>query len=377
MWSRSRGPSPQLQRDPSTGPTLFITRKFPPAVGGMETLASNVWEALRTVEPDALLIAHGGSVARTPLWLPGAAVRLAVLTVRRRVGAVLCGDVLLYGLVGPILRLTGVPHAVMAMGLDVTYDNALYRRTILPGLRRAPRVLAISSATADAVRGAGVDPDRIEVIAMGLPDPGVDRADAEAARSRLHAELGLDPEVPIVVTVGRLVPRKGVAWFVSEVVPQLHGDVHYVVAGDGPDAEAIESAVQRLGLASRVHLLGRVSDERRSLLMSGADLFVQPNVPVAGDMEGFGLVAIEAAMHGTVVLASELEGLRDAVEDSVTGRLIPAEDAARWASEVTGLLEDRAALADTAERFRDACVERSSLGVMQEQLVVAMGIETG
>ena len=349
-------------------PLVFITRKFPPSVGGMETLAEAVWNGIRSTSSDPVLIAHGGSVPATALWLPGALLTLCRRILSGRVGTVLCGDVALYAIIGPLLRWRRVPHAVMAMGLDVTFDHPLYQRIAMPGLRRAPAVLAISEATAEAVRGAGVPADRVEVLTLGLQAPVVDDDEIDTARAELRRSVGLTPDSTVLSTVGRLVPRKGVRWFTAEVVPQLSADVHYLIAGDGPDREAIEAEVTRLGLGERVHLLGRVSDAERDRLMRGADVFVQPNIPVPGDMEGFGLVAIEAAMQGSLVVASSLEGLIDAVDDGVTGELLPAQDATAWSTHLEELLADPDGRRARAQRYRLACTKRSSLEVMAQQL---------
>lgn len=354
--------------EPGHAPTLFITRKFPPQVGGMETLAAAVWDALRTAEPGARLIAHGGSVRATPAWLPGAVTEMVRLVRSGRAGVVLVGDVALYAVVGPVLRRMGTPHVVMAMGLDVTFDNELYRRRVLPGLRAAPAVLAISTATAAAVRAAGVAPERIDVLTLGVAVPEA-RDDAPTdARSRVLDALGLPEDSALLVSIGRLVPRKGVAWFVEQVLPRLSVATHLVVAGAGDDRARVEAAAVAAGVADRLHLLGRVDDDRRDDLMAGADLFVQPNVVVPGDMEGFGLVAVEAAMRGTVVVAADLEGLADAVQDGVTGVLVPSGDADRWVERIGDLLSDRPALVETADRFRRASRDRNSIEVMGRQL---------
>ena len=102
--------------------------------------------------------------------------------------------------------------------------------------------------------------------------------------------------------------------------------------------------------------------------MRGADVFVQPNIPVPGDMEGFGLVAIEAAMQGSLVVASSLEGLIDAVDDGVTGELLPAQDATAWRTHLEELLADPDGRRARAQRYRLACTKRSSLEVMAQQL---------
>lgn len=349
---------------------VFFTRKFPPSVGGMETLADGVWRALSGAVPGARLIAFGGPNSRLPLWLPGAVLRLLSLVLRRRVSFVLVGDALAYAVVSPLLRVLRVPHATMVMGLDLTFDNRLYRAAVHPWLRRSAAVLAISSATGEQAVGFGVPSERVKVIRLGvqLPAPG-DRA---AAGQQLRARCGLSGSDLVVVTLGRLVRRKGAQWFVAQVLPRLAPQVHYVLAGDGPEREAVLAAAASAGVADRVHLLGQVDDATRETVMRGADVFVQPNVVVPGDMEGFGLVTIEAAMRGTLVVAADLEGIKDAVVHGATGLLLPPADPDAWVGELQRLLADPAALAARGEEFAARTRELYSEQAMGRGLLAAL-----
>ena len=325
---------------------VFLTRKFPPSVGGMETLAAGVWRAVHRNRPDAILIAYGGANRGLPWWIPTALVRLTSILLRRRAELVLTGDALMYAVAHPLLRLFRVRHATMIMGLDVTYQNRLYRAVVLPALRRAENVVAISEATAEQARGLGVPADRLTVLRLGVDAPDISAKERDAASADLRQRLALGDRDAVLLTLGRLVPRKGAAWFVEQVLPRLPGHVHYVLAGDGPDADRIESLARTAHVGHRLHLLGRVSDADREMVMRGADLFIQPNVKVPGDMEGFGLVTIEAAMRGTPVVAADLEGIKDAVIDGTTGDLVASGDADAWIRRLDELLADRAALRD-------------------------------
>ncbi len=158
-------------------------------------------------------------------------------------------------------------------------------------------------------------------------------------------------------------------WFVDTVLPELPLSVHYVIAGTGPEAQAIRDAARRHALENRVHLLGRVDDNFRENVLRGSDVFVQPNVPVDGDMEGFGLVTIEAALRGTPVLAADLEGLRDAVVTGHTGILLPPADVGAWTAEVTRLVSERTTLPRLGDDFRDAATTLFGEEQMGRQLV--------
>lgn len=358
-----------------SGQPLFVTRKFPPSVGGMETLAAGVWRVVSQEWPTAALIANGGSNRRLPWWVPLALVRTVWLVVTRRAGFVLTGDALLYALVSPVLHLLRVPHATMVMGLDVTYDNRVYRAVVHTALRRAPSVIAISEATAQAAREFGVPAARTHVVRLGVPAPTVTVEDRAARRADLGRAAGVPADAVVLATLGRLVRRKGARWFVEEVLPELRESVHYVVAGSGPESEAVAAAARTAGVEARVHLLGAVDDDLREAVLQGADIFVQPNIRVAGDMEGFGLVTIEAALRGTPVVAAALEGILDAVVDGSTGALVPAEDADAWAERLRGLTSDRAALVALGQTFRANAQARYGQQAMHDALVALIRFE--
>ncbi len=331
---------------------VFVTRKFPPSVGGMETLAAGVWRSVLTVRPDAVKISHGGANRDLVWWFPLSLARLLGLLLRRRAELVLTGDALTYAVVSPLLRVFRVPHATMIMGLDVTYTNPAYRTVVHGLLRRASRVLAISEATAVQGRAAGVPAEHMSVLRLGVEAPPVDASDRRAAAAVVRQRYDLAATDVLVLTLGRLVRRKGVRWFTAEVLPGLPGHVHYLVAGDGEEAAEILQAATLAGVADRVHLLGQVDDADREDLLRGADLFVQPNIAVPGDMEGFGLVTIEAALRGTPVVAADLEGVKDAVVDGRTGVLLPSQDGPLWTARLVALLQEPAALADLGAGFQ-------------------------
>ena len=206
----------------------------------------------------------------------------------------------------------------------------------------------MSQATRRLAEDKGLAPGRLCVIPNGLDVAAFAGA---ADRAALAARLGraLD-HTTVLLTTGRLVRRKGAAWFIREVMPQLPDNVIYVLAGAGPDEADIRAAVAARGLADRVLLLGRVDDRTRDLLLHSADIFIQPNIPVAGDMEGFGIAVLEAGICARPVLASALEGLLDAVADGRNGQLLPVQDAPAWQRAIIALQDDPAAAAALGAR---------------------------
>ncbi|MFC1826187.1 glycosyltransferase family 4 protein, partial [Thermodesulfobacteriota bacterium] len=131
----------------------------------------------------------------------------------------------------------------------------------------------------------------------------------------------------VLLTVGRLVRRKGVAWFAEQVMPQLDNSYSYLIVGDGPEYKNIQAVLERNKLNDRVFLLGRVSDETLKMIYNASDIFIMPNITVPDDIEGFGIAAIEAGSCGLPVVASNIQGIQDAVLDGMTGHLVEERDA--------------------------------------------------
>ena len=251
------------------------------------------------------------------------------------------------GLLAPsayiLSRLFRKPYAVVIHGLDITYQNPLFKSLVPAAVRRADVVFCISRAAAQEAIKRGVPELKITVIPLAVQD-NVKSAD--------QALLKL-PAGPALLSVGRLVKRKGVAWFISNVLPDLvkkYPSLIYIVVGDGEERPAIETVIDQTGLRANVRLLGRVSDERLEAAYARADVFVMPNINVPGDMEGFGLVLLEASVRGLPVVASDTEGIKDAVVDGKNGVLVPVGEAAAFDREIVQFLDNP----DMAKKFGDS-----------------------
>jgi phosphatidylinositol alpha-1,6-mannosyltransferase len=128
-----------------------------------------------------------------------------------------------------------------------------------------------------------------------------------------------------MVSLCRLVPRKGIDT-VLEALPAIFKavpEVQYIVAGDGPDRTRLERLAERLGVTPLVRFLGLVPDDQVAPLLHMADVFVMPAREERPDVEGFGLVFLEANACGTPVIGSTSGGIPDAVVDGETGLLVP------------------------------------------------------
>jgi phosphatidylinositol alpha-1,6-mannosyltransferase len=311
----------------STPRILFVTRNYPPVQGGMEQYCFDLFENLSRIE-DVTLLANRRGKRGLPLFLPRVAVHL--LLHARRYSHVHFGDASLT-LFQPLVRaLSRARVTVTTYGLDMVFANALYQRWIPRQVARADAVVCISRATLRTCTARGVDASRCTVVPCGIDfQRGAPPATQRAA---LAARFGLELDGRrVLFSIARLVPRKGHAWFVREVMPRLPADFLYCVAGDGPERDVIRAAAEDTGVADRVELLGPVSEADKAGWLETAERFVMPNLHVEGDLEGFGITLIEAAAHGLAAVAARVDGIPDAVVEGRTGALVPEADARAFA----------------------------------------------
>jgi glycosyltransferase involved in cell wall biosynthesis len=174
-------------------------------------------------------------------------------------------------------------------------------------------------------------------------------------------EFGLPKDAFVLVTVGRLVARKASLQLLDVVHRCERADVHLLIVGDGPEADAIRAGALRLGLTERVHLLGQVNDRRKFEALSVADVFASTS-----QHEGFGLVFLEAMAFGLPVVCYDRGGQVDFLRTGETGHVIPLNDVGAFTGAVIELhdqVEQRRRLG-VANRQRvetyliDRCAER-------------------
>ena len=258
----------------------------------------------------------------------------------------------------------GVPFVVTVHGADVyqhfRHGGAVERRA-KDVLAHADAVMANSSAVAGLLAGV-VTPERLTVVLNGTTGLG---REVEPAADYL-------PGVPLVLTVGYLIERKGLRELVAAVGRLRAGGrrVNLVVVGDGPLRGALAAQAAADGVADAVHFLGRVPHERVLALMARADVFALPSWD-----EAFGLVYTEAMAHGTPVIAGKGEGPEDFIDDGISGYLAPVRDAVALAGIFARVLDDPVAAATVGAAGKAAALAlswernaRLTLGVYEKVL---------
>lgn len=346
---------------PETGSSrlriLLVTRNLPPLRGGMERLNKEMVVALAQ---DAELVVVGPvgcrkhlpqgvtvhEVAATPLskFLIQSLVETHRLA-RQGFDLALAGS----GLTAPAVvwaaRRGRMKSAAYVHGLDIVASHPVYRMLWPAALRRLDGAIANSTNTADLARRAGVARGNICIVHPGAVVPGCD-VDAGDFRERFRLGDG-----PLLLSVGRLTERKGIAEFVACALPAIvarHPRTKLVLVGDdAPDALrksarnpsiALADAIKKHGLADHVVRLGPCDDATLAQAYAAADAHVFPVRRVSGDIEGFGMVAIEAAAHGLATVAFSEGGVPDAVRNDESGWLVEPGDYVAFAEKVMRVL---------------------------------------
>jgi phosphatidylinositol alpha-1,6-mannosyltransferase len=346
---------------------LFVSHSFPlrgqplSNVGGMQRVATGLHDAL-AIHPGVELHSHvletswKATPYRMPGYMAGLLRRIPRTVAREKIDVVLFSSMVTASLAtvlrGPVTR-AGARMAAIPVGRDVTLPTPGYQWLVPRVFDALDLVFPISRATGQECLLRGLPESRMHVVPCGVDTalfaPPHDRA---AARRELLAAIGetVPDDTLILCSVGRHQERKGFHWFVNAVMPRLPADVLYLVTGEGPTTPQIHAAIDRHALAGRVRMLGKVSEEMLRTLYRGGDLFVMPNIHVPGDIEGFGVVMLEAGLCGMPVLAAELEGISDVVREGENGHLVPTRDAEAFASSILRHRSDRPGLADASRR---------------------------
>lgn len=261
-----------------------------------------------------------------------------------------------------LARWRNIPNVLSVHGGDLfdpskrssPHRHAFLRAPIRSLLRAADALVGQSRDTVRHVADIyGVD-RAVELIPLGIERPPVA---APAARE----SLGIPRAAPVMITVGRLVPRKATTQLVDVLAAGPMRNTHLLVVGDGPDTEAIQRRAAELSVVDRVHLLGQVSDDCKYAALSISDLFIS-----ASQHEGFGLVFLEAMAFGLPVVCYDRGGQTDFLVSGETGYVISLNDEEGLARAASMTLSDRVARqrmgrhnqALVENYFIDTCADR-------------------
>lgn len=348
---------------------LFVSHKYPPATGGMEKQSFELINGMQqylTVHR----IVYEGLGSRINFFLQLNRRIKQICKENPEIKVIHFNDGLMAAFCLLHRGYDQLKKVVTVHGLDVVYPNFFYQRFILPAFNRLDLIIAVSRATADACIDRGLTKDRIVVI-----NNGVD-TQVPSAASRTEVEELMETKYQLhirkrrlLVVMGRPVKRKGFSWFIQNVLPELHEDFLLLVIGPvskksrgsrffqilpafiktpvelflgaPSDEKPMEKLIGQPGIRNKVFRMGKLPSDEITSILSVADAFLMPNIPVSGDMEGFGLVCLEAVMCGANVYAAASGGITDAIIPGENGNLLPPADHKGWIEAINHDLKPR------------------------------------
>lgn len=333
---------------------LFISHKYPPATGGMEKFSFELVQGISKNATVHTIIYEGqeGKVA----WFYKLKNRVdTMMKAHSGIKLIHLNDGLMTYFALWLKKKYAVPVVATFHGLDIVFPLPYFQKKIIPRFNALDGFACVSEATKKAAIQRGIDASKVVVINNGV-DHGISNEISKPnIQEALRSKFGLTSEQKIIISIGRSVKRKGFSWFVNQVLPHLDANVVFILCGpnakyDGArwrkilPSKWMDYIELMLGLPTDDAKLQQLaSDRKHKFIKSGylpfeeiiqllkmAPIFIMPNIKVEGDMEGFGLVALEASMSECLVVASEIDGITNAIINGKNGCLLPSENPAAW-----------------------------------------------
>ncbi len=365
---------------------LVISHKYPPSIGGMQT---HCYQLVKSLEKDHTVhkVIYKNNYPKIFFLLTAAYRALQVIKKNPNISVVYTNDALMALFCNPLLKHLkerSIPISVTVHGLDITFPGQWYQRLIKKHLNRFQAIITVSGPTTDLAIKHGLEADRVVKVENAVDIDISEREFDPELRNKLSKILGFDVNDKVIITsLGRPIPRKGFSWFTRNVAPRLPDNaVYFVIARKGQfklmfntlrailprrwfepirmiasaetDDDATNKAIAELKLDGKAVRLTQFTKSREDIfkIIRHSDIFVMPNIHIPGDYEGFGLVALEAAVEGTLTLAADTDGIPSAVVDGVTGHLVPPGDADAWLERINYFIDHPEERKRKAEEFK-------------------------
>ncbi len=328
---------------------LIVTRNLPPLIGGMERLNWHIADELSNNHKTILLSHYNAKrlapkncdfieipLNPLPFFLIFAFFKTLLICLKQKPDILFAGS----GLTAPIVvfwsKIFRKKSIVYIHGLDIATNHPIYNLIWIPFIQNADQIIANSTPTLEICKSKKIPNSKINIIHPGVTYPPLDK-DLYIIK-KLKQDYNLESS-KTRISVGRLTKRKALKEFVEFSLPQIISEVpstKLVIIGDTPSQslkknlqskEEILHIAKQNNIENHIIFIGNISNDR--LLSSWfylADLHIFPVKHIPDDPEGFGMVAIEAAAHGTPTVAFATGGVIDAIKHNESGWLVERDN---------------------------------------------------
>jgi phosphatidylinositol alpha-1,6-mannosyltransferase len=315
------------------------------------------------------------------LWRYGCILRHVLRSCRQHsIRQLHCLKVLPEGLVAWCVRLlTGIPYVLYAHGEEIQVGLGSRKlRWLIPRLYNgAAAIIANSYNTSDLLQKIGIPVGKIHVIHPGVETALFRAREQMATVIRRRYNIGCSP---MLLTVGRLQRRKGQDMVIRALprIAEKFPSIKYVIAGTGDDLGFLKQLAVEIGVVDRIVFVGAIDDAEHAGFYAACDIFIMPNREIGPDVEGFGIVFLEASAAGKPVIAGRSGGTAEAVKEGITGLRVDGNDVDAIAAATLRLLEDPVTSRMMGERGRQWVESSFTWGsVVDRTRKVAQAIERG
>jgi len=377
---------------------LIVSVDFPPHTDGVSTVAHELATRLSDAGEEIIVIGPSSKddrkydsrqsfrVIRTPLYEFGYLRFIPIFFVmpyiilRYRIKTVIAMNIAYGGIISYLFfRLLGFQYCLWAYGYEFSkFENNRFMRRLYQKIYEHSLFVA---AITNFVRGRliifGVQPEKIVIIKPGA-DP--QRYRPIKVEDEFIKRYNLQNK-KVILSVGRLIERKGVDMAIRALreVLKKYPQTVYLLVGQGPFKERLEALAVESGVRESVRFAGRVPDEDLLKFYNICDLFIMPSRTLddKGDIEGFGIVFLEAGSCEKPVIGGLDGGMAEAVENGVTGLLVNSFDTEAISCAIIKLLSDKGFAASLGKNGRRRVLEELNWGRAVSSFQGYLKIKTG
>jgi len=360
---------------------IIISQDFPPETGGIQTYSYQIAQRLAAMctkltvfapdKPGAQTVdntidaeVRRINVPNTLLFLP-LMYLLSVFARKQKTEVVFHSQwqtvipSILAKKAGSIQKIAIAAHAreLLFNPFKHTLLASMYKRYQKYVLSKGDMFFPVSDYTAALLRDKGVPADKINVVINGTDPEQFKPIDV----NDMKQQLGLEKK-KIILTVTRLVSRKGIDTVIKAMPAVLTKvpEAHYVIAGEGEDEEKLKQLAGQYNLTGSVSFMGRVAYDKLINIYNMCDVFVMPSKTTPPDVEGFGIVFLEANACGKPVIGTNSGGIPSAIINNKTGLIVHEENISELSKAITNLLIDRQKAKELGKKGRQRVLDEAN-----------------